>query len=124
MKILIIAEKPQIAQALEKVIPGTITSTNDGVIRKGDYIITWAYGHLLTLKEPEDYNEEYKNWNLNQLPIYFDNWGQKPGKDDSHKGGQSKASRIKQIGLLLKEADLVINGADNDDEVIRTYVFV
>lgn len=55
---LVIAEKPDIAKAVSKVIPGT-PSWKNGYIEQGNYCITWCYGHLLTLKDPEDYGDEY-----------------------------------------------------------------
>ena len=113
---LIIAEKPQLGKAIADALPGRAVM-KDGVIRKGEYVIVWAYGHLLTLKEPEDYNERYAKWALEDLPIYFKNWGMKIGTDAGKKPGQqSKASRVKQIGALLKQAECVIHAGDIDEE--------
>ena len=104
---LIIAEKPELGKALASVIEGK-TEQKDQCIHKGDYVITWAYGHLLTVKEPEDYNPEYKKWRLEDLPFCFPNWETKisPGKEE----------RVKQIGELLKQADVVYHAGDPDDE--------
>jgi len=125
--ILIIAEKPQLGEAIADALPGK-TEKKDGVIRKGDYVITWAFGHLLTLKYPEDYDEKYKKWELSDLPIYFEPWGNKPGA--SKQGQTSKAARLKQIGSLLKDADMVIHAGDIDeegqlliDEILRWYKY-
>lgn len=113
---LVIAEKPQLGQAIADALPG-FSETKDGVIRKGDYTIVWAYGHLLTLKDPEDYDAKFEQWNLEDLPFYFENWGMKIGKDSDKKPGQqSKAARVKQIGDLLKQADCVIHAGDVDEE--------
>ena len=114
--ILVIAEKPSLGKDIAAALPGTAT-TKDGCIYKGDYVVTWVYGHMLTFKEPEDYDEAYKTWELSQLPIYFENWGQKIGKDSAKKTGLvSKSARVKQIGSLLKEADMVIHAGDPDEE--------
>lgn len=114
--ILVIAEKPSLGRDIAAALPGTAT-TKDGCIYKGDYIVTWVYGHMLAFKEPEDYDESYKNWELSQLPIYFENWEQKVGKDLKKKPGQvSKSARVKQIGSLLKQADMVIHAGDPDEE--------
>lgn len=114
--ILIIAEKPSLGKDIAAALPGTATS-KDGCIYKGDYVVTWVYGHMLTFKEPEDYDESYKVWDLSQLPIYFDPWGQKIGKDSAKKPGTvSKSARVKQIGDLLKKADMVIHAGDPDEE--------
>ena len=71
---LIIAEKPELGRAIAEAIPGSARN-EQSVIYKGDYAIVWAYGHLLTLKEPEDYDPAYKKWTLEALPIYFPDWG-------------------------------------------------
>lgn len=114
--ILVIAEKPSLGRDIAAALPGK-ASTKDGCIYKGDYVVTWVYGHMLTFKDPEDYDESYKVWDLSQLPIYFENWGQKVGKDLSKNPGQvSKAARVKQIGALLKHADMVIHAGDPDEE--------
>lgn len=115
--ILVIAEKPSLGKDIAAALPGSAVN-KDGCIYKGDYVVTWVYGHMLTFKEPEDYDEKYKTWELSQLPIYFDNWGQKIGKDigKKHPGGVSKKARVKQIGDLLKKADMVINAGDPDEE--------
>lgn len=113
---LVIAEKPQLGKAIADALPGHAESKDD-VIRKGEYTIIWAYGHLLTLKEPEDYDEKYKARALEDLPIYFENWGMKIGKNaDKRPGQRSKADRVKQIGELLKQADCVIHAGDIDEE--------
>lgn len=113
---LVIAEKPQLGHAIADALPGR-GETKDNVIVKGDYTIIWAYGHLLTLKEPEDYDKKYEEWSLEDLPIFFENWGLKVGKDDNKKPGlQSKASRLKQIGEYIKQADCIIHAGDVDEE--------
>lgn len=59
---LIICEKPDIAKAVSKVLPGS-PSWKDGYIDQGKYCVTWCYGHLLILKDPEDYGEQYARAN-------------------------------------------------------------
>ena len=104
---LIIAEKPMLARAIAAAIPGNGT-TKDGYTIKGDYTIISAFGHLLTLKDPEDYDLKFKQWSMATLPIYFENWGKKPGA--------GKEERLNLIGELLKTADCVIHAGDPDDE--------
>ena len=104
---LIIAEKPMLARAIADAIPGTALNKGS-YTEKGEYTIVSAFGHLLTLKDPEDYDLRYKTWSMDTLPIYFENWGKKPG--------EGKLERINLIGDLLKQADCVIHAGDPDDE--------
>lgn len=115
--ILVIAEKPSLGRDIAAALPGRATA-KDGCIYKGDYVITWVYGHMLTFKDPEDYDEKFKTWDLAHLPIYFENWGQKIGEESAKKkaGQPSKRARVKQIGALLKQADMVIHAGDPDEE--------
>ena len=77
MKSLIIAEKPELAKSIVNAIDGKV-SNKEGYFEKGNYIVTWAYGHILRLKTPEEYDESNENWEIKQLPIYFENWGKVP----------------------------------------------
>ncbi len=113
--ILVIAEKPSLGRDIAAALPGTVRGSDRRYIEKGDYVVTWVFGHMLTLKEPEDYDIRYKKWSAEALPIYFHNWGQKIGKD-SGGGFESKASRVKLIGELLKKSDSVIHAGDPDEE--------
>ncbi|MBA4698475.1 MAG: DNA topoisomerase III [Ruminococcus sp.] len=109
MSILILAEKPLIGQEIAKVLPGSLqVSREEGVLRKGNYVIAWAYGHLLRLKAPESYHEKYKEWKLEELPIFFEEW-ELEVKPEAEK-------RVRQIGKLLKEAEQVIHAGDVDEE--------
>lgn len=112
--ILIIAEKPSLGRDIADALPGQKNGSDRRFIRKGDYVITWVFGHMLTLKEPEDYDEKYKRWSEEQLPIYFPEWGQKIGSDSG--GFESKAERVKLIGELLEKSDSVIHAGDPDEE--------
>ena len=77
--ILIIAEKPSLGRDIANAIPGQASEINKQYIQKGNYIITWVFGHMLSLKEPEDYDIAYKKWSIDMLPIFFDNWELKIG---------------------------------------------
>lgn len=104
---LIIAEKPDLGRDIAKAIPG-FSGEKNGVIQKGDYTITWVYGHLLKLRDPEEYDNSYAKWDLSQLPICFPNWQVDPIPD--------KLSRVKQLKTLVAQADLIIHAGDPDDE--------
>lgn len=113
--ILVIAEKPSLAKDIAAALPGELRGGDKRYIAKGDYIITWVFGHMLALKEPEDYDIKYKKWSAEDLPIYFRDWGQKMGKDS---GGrfESKRARVELIGELLSKSDSVIHAGDPDEE--------
>ena len=64
---LVIAEKPSVAMEIGKVL-GAIYKENS-YLKGNGYIVSWCYGHLIGLAEPEEYNESYKKWKLEDLPI-------------------------------------------------------
>ncbi|MBR6652653.1 MAG: DNA topoisomerase 3 [Anaerotignum sp.] len=66
-KILVIAEKPSVARDIAKVLKAS--QKGDGCLIGEKYVVSWAVGHLVTLAEPEDYDEKYKKWNFSTLPI-------------------------------------------------------
>ena len=107
MKSLIIAEKPELAKSIVNAIDGKLNK-NDGYFEKGNYVVTWAYGHILRLKTPEEYDEENKNWDMKQLPIYFKSWSKIP-IDKSRK-------QFNVIKKLINECDEIINAGDIDEE--------
>ena len=67
MKKLVLAEKPSVGRDIAKVLK--CTQNNNGYIEGKQYIVTWALGHLVTLAEPEDYSEKYKQWSIEDLPL-------------------------------------------------------
>lgn len=67
MKSLIIAEKPSVGKDIAKVLK--CTKNLNGAIEGDKYIVTWGLGHLVTLADPESYDERYKTWNLEHLPM-------------------------------------------------------
>ncbi|MCL2851801.1 MAG: DNA topoisomerase III [Defluviitaleaceae bacterium] len=66
-KELILAEKPSVARDIARVLG--VRGKGEGYLSGGDYIITWAIGHLVTLAEPEQYDPAYKKWRSDALPI-------------------------------------------------------
>lgn len=67
MKSLVLAEKPSVARDLARVLG--CTEKKKHYIEGPQYIVTWALGHLIELKMPEDYDQKYKTWKLEELPI-------------------------------------------------------
>lgn len=67
MKSIVLAEKPSVAKEIARVLG--CKRRNDGYIEGEKYIVTWALGHLITLADPEEYDEKYKRWNMDHLPM-------------------------------------------------------
>jgi DNA topoisomerase-3 len=117
-KTLVIAEKPSVGRDLASALPGTFEKS-EGFLESADYVITWAVGHLLTLWEPEDYDERFKKWRTADLPIVPDEFKLKP------RDGKSK----KQLNLIHKlmkreDVDRIVNACDagREGELIFKYV--
>ena len=103
-KTLIIAEKPSVARDLAAVL-GSFDK-RDGFLENGQYIVSWAFGHLVELAEPEDYDQGLKRWNLGSLPILPGRFQLKP-----------ISSGRKQLGVLKSflrsnAIDEVVNACD------------
>lgn len=122
--ILILAEKKEVAEALSAALPGTASArTSYDRIEQDNFLITWLGGHIMQLKDPEDYNYSlYKNWSIEQLPINFENWGNKPS------AVESKQKKLVKIGQWLRTCESVIHAGDPDqegqllvDEVLREF---
>lgn len=69
---LVLAEKPSVAQSIAKVIGAA--SRKDGYLEGNGYIVSWCVGHLVELAEPETYDEKYKKWTYDDLPIMPSKW--------------------------------------------------
>ena len=65
--IVCIAEKPSVARDIAHVLGAN--SSRDGYMEGNGYQVTWTFGHLCTLKEPNDYTENWKHWSLSSLPM-------------------------------------------------------
>lgn len=66
-KTLVLAEKPSVARELARVLG--CKQKGDGCLLGGQYIVTWALGHLVTLADPEAYSKQYQSWRLEDLPM-------------------------------------------------------
>ncbi len=66
-KTLVLAEKPSVGRELARVLGAS--RPGEGCLENGEYIVTWALGHLVTLADPEDYDPKYKTWNMEDLPM-------------------------------------------------------
>jgi DNA topoisomerase III len=95
-KSLVLAEKPSVAQDLARVLKCNQKTKHYWEGPK--YVVTWALGHLMTLAEPEDYNQAYRTWRLEDLPIMPRKMKIKPIRKTSH--------QLKAIDRLAKRKDL------------------
>jgi len=111
-----IAEKPSVAREIAFVI-GARTK-KDGYYEGGGYRVTWTFGHLCGLKEPDDYRAEWKKWRLETLPILPDKF---ETRLISNKGVKKQFGIIRK---LFKEAEVVINCGDagQEGELIQRWV--
>ena len=117
MKILILTEKPSVAKDIARTL-GSFEKKSDHLV-SDDFLITWAYGHLLELAEPEDYDKSFKFWTLQKLPIIPDNFTWKPiKKTEKH---------LQVIAGLIKKREVkeIINACDagREGELIFRNIF-
>lgn len=111
-----IAEKPSVARDIASVIGAT--TARDGYMEGNGYQVTWTFGHLCTLKEPNDYTENWKRWSLAALPMIPQRFGIKLIEDKGI---------VKQFGVierLMQNADEIINCGDagQEGELIQRWV--
>ena len=104
---LFIAEKPSLARSIAAVLPKP-QENNKFYIKAGDDIVAWAAGHLLEQAMPESYDEKYKHWNVDDLPIFPEVW-KLLVKNESR-------DLFDNLKKLLKQADVVVNAGDCDRE--------
>ncbi|EAL8779635.1 DNA topoisomerase III, partial [Campylobacter jejuni] len=106
---LFIAEKPELGKAIAEGLDGNYKS-GEGYIQKGDNIVTWAFGHILELAKPEEYDEKYKLWKLEDLPL--------PIKEFKYLPKKESKKQLKIICDLIHSDKItsIVNCGDADDE--------
>ena len=111
-----IAEKPSVAREIASVLGAN--TKRDGYYEGNGYAVTYTFGHLCTLLEPNDYRPEWKSWNLNNLPMLPDKFKTKVVKNS----GIQKQFKI--VKSLFDKAELVINCGDagQEGELIQRWV--
>ncbi len=114
--IVCIAEKPSVAKDIARILGAT--SSHDGYMEGNGYQVTWTFGHLCTLKEPDDYTPMWKRWSLSALPMIPQRFGIKLIDD---KGIIKQFSVIEK---LMQNADVIINCGDagQEGELIQRWV--
>ncbi|UTE75494.1 DNA topoisomerase III [Rossellomorea sp. KS-H15a] len=111
-KILVLAEKPSVGRDIARVLQ--CTKSGNGFLEGNDYIVTWALGHLVTLAEPESYDDRYKSWKLEDLPMLPPSLNlvviKKTGKQFSTVKAQMNRPDVKEIVIATdagREGELV-----------------
>lgn len=114
--IVCIAEKPSVAKDIAKVLGAN--QSRDGYMEGNGYQVTWTFGHLCELKEPHEYNAQWKYWALGALPMIPTRFGIRLKKD---KGVEHQ---FHVIASLMQEADSIINCGDagQEGELIQRWV--
>lgn len=103
MKALVLAEKPSVARDIARVLK--CGKKLNGAIEGGNYIVTWGLGHLVTLADPENYDEKYKEWKIEYLPMMPE---------------QLKLEVIRQTGKQFQAVKTQINRQDVGEIIIAT----
>ena len=114
--IVCIAEKPSVAKDIARVLGAT--QSHEGYMEGNGYQVTWTFGHLCTLKEPQDYTPLWKPWALSRLPMIPPRFGIK--LIDS----PTIAKQFHIIEQLMQKADRIINCGDagQEGELIQRWV--
>lgn len=102
-KTLVLAEKPSVARDIARVLG--CKQKGDGCIIGPNYIVTWALGHLVTLADPDAYDDKYKAWRLEDLPMLPD---------------KMKLVTIKQTAKQYRAVSALMKREDVDKLVIAT----
>ena len=114
--IVCIAEKPSVGRDIARIIGATNDHKN--YMEGNGYQVTWTFGHLCTLKEPNDYTDQWKRWSLGSLPMIPSRFGIKLIEDEGIK------RQFAVIEKLMQQADGIINCGDagQEGELIQRWV--
>lgn len=114
--IVCIAEKPSVAKDIARILGAT--ASHNGYMEGNGFQVTWTFGHLCTLKEPNDYTENWKHWSLSALPMIPLRFGIKLIDDDGIK------RQFSVIERLMQAADCIVNCGDagQEGELIQRWV--
>jgi DNA topoisomerase-3 len=102
-KTLVLAEKPSVGRELARVL--NCKKSGEGCLEGDKYVVSWALGHLVTLADPEAYDEKYKKWNMDDLPMLPE---------------RMKLTVIKETGKQFKVVQSLMKRPDIDGLVIAT----
>ncbi|MBC8009284.1 MAG: DNA topoisomerase 3 [Burkholderiales bacterium] len=113
---VVLAEKPSVARDIAKHLGAT--KRGNGWLEGEGWMVTWAFGHLVELQEPEDYNPEWKAWRLSQLPIIPEVFRLRP------RGDAGALQQLETVKRLLTEAEEIVCATDagREGELIFRYI--
>ena len=119
-KKVIVTEKPSVAMEFAKALKIN-TNRKDGYIESDEWIITWCYGHLVTMSYPEAYDEKLKMWRFDTLPFLPKEW-----KYEVLPGIQEKQFNIIKSILQRDDVEIIYNAGDSgrEGEYIQRLVFM
>ncbi|MHB1652511.1 MAG: DNA topoisomerase III [Desulfitobacteriaceae bacterium] len=116
MKSLVLAEKPSVAREIARVL--NCNGKNKGYLEGPKYVVTWALGHLVTLAEPEDYDQKYKQWRLEDLPMVPEQMRLKVIRETSH--------QFQVVNNLMKRQDIgemvIATDAGREGELVARWI--
>ena len=116
MKRLVLTEKPSVAREIARVL--NCTTKGKGYFEGQQYVVTWALGHLVTLAEPEDYDQKYKQWRLEDLPMIPPHMKLKIIRQSSH--------QFAAVKLLMQRSDIgelvIATDAGREGELVARWI--
>ena len=114
---VILAEKPSVAREIASVL--NATSKKDGYIEGNGYAVTWAFGHLVGLANPDEYSSDLKSWSMKTLPFIPSEFKLALNKSTG------VAKQFNTIKNLFQAADEIISGVDSgrEGELIFRYIY-
>lgn len=115
--ILIITEKENYLKAIIKYLnfKNEVFEKNEGYYKSANYLLSWTTGHLLKLKPPEYYDQKYKNWNLESLPIFFKNWEKIPLSKKENAKANFQYNILKKL-VFNSKITVIYHAGTPDDE--------
>ena len=115
--IVCVAEKPSVGEYIARVLGAN--QRKNGYFEGNGYQVTWTFGHLCALLDPQEYTEQWKGWNLSSLPMIPARFSIKVSGDE----GVHKQFNV--IKALIEQADEVINCGDagQEGELIQRWVY-
>jgi len=113
---VVLAEKPSVARDIAKYLKAT--TRGQGFLKNDEWTVTWAFGHMVELQEPEEYQADWKPWRLSSLPIIPNEFKLRSRKDGS------AHEQLMTIKRLFEEADEIVCATDagREGELIFRYI--